>query len=143
MTGSRPVVFTAVGIAGYGVQMAALWLLAGQGRVAIVPATLLATELAVLHNFAWHVRWTWADRPAGPLATAMRLLRFNLANGGVSLAGGALLMPVLVHALGIHFLLANLLTVLACAVVNYAAGDRWVFVPAPGGPPLGNVPTDG
>ena len=130
MTGSRPVVFTVVGIVGFAVQTLALWMLAGHARMPVVPATLVATEIAVLHNFAWHVRWTWADRPAGPVATCLRLLRFNLANGGVSLLGAAALMPVLVHALGIHYLLANLLTVLACAVVNYAAGDRFVFVPS-------------
>jgi dolichol-phosphate mannosyltransferase len=130
MIGSRPVVFTLVGIVGYVVQMAALWLLAGRARLPIVPATLVATELAVLHNFAWHARWTWSDRPAGPLETVTRLVRFNLANGAVSLAGAALLMPVLVYALGVHYLLANLLTVLACAVINYVAGDRFVFVPS-------------
>ena len=129
--GARPVIFTAVGIIGYIVQSLALWGLAGAARMPIVPATLLATELAVLHNFAWHVRWTWADRPAGPGATAARLLRFNLANGGVSLVTGAALMPLLVHAAGLHFLLANLLTVCACAVINYLAGDRWVFALVP------------
>jgi putative flippase GtrA len=130
-TGARPMIFTLVGIIGYVVQSAALWALAGRAQMPIVPATLLATELAVLHNFAWHVRWTWADRPAGAAATAARLLRFNLANGGVSLVTGAALMPLLVHTLGLHFLLANLLTVCACAVINYFAGDRWVFAPAP------------
>jgi putative flippase GtrA len=57
----------------------------------------------------------------------MRLLRFNLANGGVSLAGGAALMALLVDAFGVHYLVANLVTVVACGVVNYLASDRWVF----------------
>ncbi len=130
MTGGRPVVFTVVGIVGYAVQTAALWLLAGRAGLGVVPATLLATELAVLHNFAWHARWTWADRPAGASSTAARLLRFNISNGGVSLAGGAVLMPMLVDGLGLHLLVANLMTVLACAAANYLSGDRWVFAPA-------------
>ena len=125
--GARPVIFTLVGIIGYAVQSAALWALAGRAQMPLVPATLLATEVAVLNNFAWHVRWTWADRPAGPADTAARLLRFNLANGGMSLVTGAVLMPVLVHALSLHYLLANLLTVSVCALANYVAGDRWVF----------------
>ena len=131
MTGRRPIVFTVVGIVGFAVQTVALWMLVGHARLPVVAATLVATEIAVLHNFAWHVQWTWADRPAGPVATGLRLLRFNLANGGVSLLGAAALMPVFVHGLGLHYLLANLLTVVACAVVNYLAGDRWVFAPAP------------
>lgn len=58
MTDRRPLVFGLVGVLGYVVQTAAIWALAGRLGVPIVPATLLATELAVLHNFVWHVRWT-------------------------------------------------------------------------------------
>jgi putative flippase GtrA len=125
--GARPAQFTLVGIGGFGVQTAALWLLIGQAGVPTLAATLLATELAVLHNFAWHVHVTWADRRTSPVSTAARLVRFNLANGGVSLAGAAILMPVLTDACGLHYLAANLVTVLACSVANYVAGDRWVF----------------
>jgi putative flippase GtrA len=120
-------VFTAVGVAGFALQTAALWLLVGRMGLPAVPATLMATEAAVLHNFAWHVRWTWADRPSGPREMAMRLLRFNVANGGVSLAGGAALMALLVDALGVHYLLANVVAVVICSAANYLAGDRWVF----------------
>jgi len=126
-TSSRPVAFIVVGVAGYVLQTAVLWLLVGRVGLPVVPATLLATETAVLHNFVWHLRWTWADRPTGPAAMVMRLLRFNLANGGVSLAGGAALMALLVNVLGVHYLAANLVTVVACGVVNYLASDRWVF----------------
>ena len=129
--GTRWLKFNAVGLAGVGVQLAALALFAKVFHWHYLAATAAAVEVAVLHNFAWHVRWTWADRPAGAVATAARLLRFNLANGGVSLLAGAALMPLLVHTVGLHFLLANLLTVCACAVINYLAGDRWVFAPAP------------
>jgi len=125
--GSRAVVFSAVGVAGYALQTAALWLLVGRMGLPVVPATLLSTEAAVLHNFVWHVRWTWADRPSGPRAMVMRLLRFNVANGGVSLAGGAALMALLVNAIGMHYLLANVVAVVICSVANYLASDRWVF----------------
>lgn len=128
---SRPVMFAAIGIAGYVLQTTALWLLAGRAALPVVPATVAATELAVLHNFFWHVRWTWSDRPSGTRETAMRLLRFNIANGGISLVGAAALTAVLVHGLGIHYLVANLATVLTCALANYLTGDRWVFREGP------------
>ena len=37
-------------------------------------AAMLAIELAALHNFVWHLRWTWGDRPGAPgdLAPAFR-----------------------------------------------------------------------
>jgi putative flippase GtrA len=123
----RPAVFTLVGVAGYAIQTLALWVGIGTLGLSVLPATLVATELAVLHNFAWHVRWTWADRPAALGGTLNRLVRFHVTNGAVSLAGGAVLMPALVNLAGLHFLPANLVTVLACASVNYLAGDRLVF----------------
>ena len=126
-TVSRAFIFAAVGAVGFALQTAVLWLLAGKAEMPVVPATLVATEAAVLHNFAWHVRWTWADRPVRPRALLGRLLRFNLANGGVSLAGGAALMAILVHGCGVHYLTANLASVLICSAVNFAASNGWVF----------------
>jgi putative flippase GtrA len=126
-THSRVGIFTLVGVIGYGVQTAVLWLLVGRLEMAVVPATLAATEAAVLHNFLWHVAWTWSDRPAGARAAAGRLVRFNLSNGGFSLVGGAAIMALLVDALGVHYLVANLAAVLAVAVVNFLASDRFVF----------------
>jgi len=132
-THSRVGIFTLVGVIGFGVQTAVLWLLVGRLEMAVVPATLAATEAAVLHNFLWHVAWTWSDRPAGARAAAGRLVRFNLSNGGFSLVGGAAIMALLVDALGVHYLAANLVAVLAVAVVNFFASDRFVFT-APASP---------
>jgi putative flippase GtrA len=90
----------------------------------------VATEAAVLHNFLWHLRWTWADRPAGARAAGWRLLRFNLSNGGFSLVGGAAIMALLVDALGVHYLLANVAAVLVVSIANFLASDRFVFTRA-------------
>jgi putative flippase GtrA len=124
---ARVGIFMIVGVIGYGVQTAVLWLLVGRGGMAVVPATLLATEAAVLHNFVWHLHWTWADRRAGARAVVGRLLRFNLSNGGFSLVGGAAIMALLVDALGVHYLAANLVAVIVVSVVNFLASDRFVF----------------
>jgi len=135
-TRSRAGIFTVVGVIGYGVQTAVLWLLVGRLGMTVVPATLAATEAAVLHNFFWHLGWTWADRPAGARAVAGRLIRFNLSNGGFSLVGGAAIMALLVDALGVHYLAANLAAVLLVSVVNFLASDRFVFtLPAGADPP--------
>jgi putative flippase GtrA len=123
-------IFTLVGVIGYGVQTAVLWLLVGRIGWAVVPATLVATEAAVLHNFLWHLGWTWADRPVGARAAGWRLLRFNLSNGGFSLVGGAAIMALLVDALGVHYLLANLAAVLVVSIANFLASDRFVFTRA-------------
>jgi len=141
-TRSRVGIFTVVGVIGYGVQTAALWLLVGRLDMAVVPATLLATEAAVLHNFLWHLGWTWADRPAGPRAVMGRLARFNLSNGGFSLVGGAAIMALLVDALGVHYLLANLAAVIVVSIANFLASDRFVFtLPLHTGKPAGRHTT--
>jgi putative flippase GtrA len=126
-TRSRVGIFAVVGIIGYGLQTAVLWLLVGRLGMAVVPATLVATEAAVIHNFLWHLGWTWADRPAGLRAACARLVRFNLSNGGFSLVGGAAIMALLVDALGVHYLAANLVAVLAVSIANFLASDRFVF----------------
>jgi len=141
-TRSRVTAFALVGVAGYVVQTAVLWLLVGRLGMAVVPATLVATEAAVLHNFLWHLGYTWADRPAGARAVVGRLVRFNVSNGGFSLVGGAAIMALLVDALGVHYMLANLAAVLAISIANFLASDRFVFtLPARQGEPGGRHTT--
>jgi putative flippase GtrA len=54
--------FNLVGGMGIGVQLLVLLALkTGLGMTYLV-ATGLAVEAAVIHNFLWHERFTWADR---------------------------------------------------------------------------------
>jgi putative flippase GtrA len=123
---SRFLKFNSVGIAGFALQLTLLALLLRLG-IHYLAATAIAVELTVVHNFAWHERWTWKDRPAGARERLARLWRFHAANGLVSLAGNVLLMRLLAGLLGWPPIQANLLAVLLCALVNFAASDRFVF----------------
>ena len=127
LTWRRSIVFAVVGVIGIGVQLAALWALVGRLGVPLLAATFLATEIAVLHNFAWHVHWTWADRPASASETLRRLVRFHVTNGLVSIVGNLLLMTLLTVHLRVHYLLANLISIGVCALVNLVVSDAWVF----------------
>ena len=110
------------------VQLAALEALTALG-LHYLWATGLAVEAAVLHNFMWHQRFTWSDRVGSRLAeTGVRLLRFHLSNGAISILGSLLLMRWLVGQLGMSVLVANLMTIAACSVGNFLASDRWVFL---------------
>lgn len=120
--------FNAVGIAGIGVQLLALTALKSGLKLNYLAATLFAVETAVLHNFVWHERWTWAERTrdnAGGIAG--RLIRFHLANGLISIAGNLVLMWFLVSRLSLHYFLANLIAIATCSIVNFLASDRLVF----------------
>jgi putative flippase GtrA len=124
----RPAKFAFVGAIGVVIQLAVLAALTALG-LHYLWATAFAVEAAVLHNFMWHQRFTWRDRGGSPSAeTGMRLLRFHLSNGAISILGSLLLMRWLVGQFGLKVLLANMLTIAACSVGNFLASDRWVFL---------------
>ena len=124
---ARWLVFNIVGIGGFVVQLGALALLTSGFGWPLPVATLVAVELAVLHNFFWHQRWTWRDRPSRRTSESVqRLVRFHAANGLVSLAGNVLITTALVHA-GLPVIPANVVATIACSFVNYFAGNLMVF----------------
>ena len=124
--GIRWLKFSAVGLLGMGVQLAVLAVLIRAGLHYLL-ATAIAVETALLHNYAWHHRWTWADRTATREAGAGRLLRFHLANGVVSIASNVMWMSLLTGAWGIPAVPANLLAISATSLLNFTLGERWVF----------------
>jgi putative flippase GtrA len=119
--------FQFVGVLGIGVQLAALAFLARALHMNEQLATILAVECAVLHNFVWHERWTWSDRGLTPDGLAGRLLRFHLANGLISIGGNLLFMQFYRGWLGIDLLIANLLSISSIFVLNFGAGNWFVF----------------
>jgi putative flippase GtrA len=126
MTGTplRWIKFNVVGMMGVAVQLLILSLLIRQG-VQYLLATAIAVEAAVLHNYAWHVRWTWLDRPGR--ASSGSFWRFHLANGLVSIASNVVLMRVFTGGLGMAVLVANPIAIAITSILNFALGDRWVF----------------
>jgi putative flippase GtrA len=119
--------FNLVGLFGIVLQLACLKLLLAAGAN-VYAATGLAVELAVLHNFAWHERFTWKDRPGGGRERLMRLLRFHLGNGAVSILGNMGLMWLFVGRLHMrHVLVANCLAIAICSILNFLLGEWFVF----------------
>ncbi|PYR22955.1 MAG: hypothetical protein DMF98_19375 [Acidobacteria bacterium] len=130
--------FITVGALGFVVQIAAFAILTTVGRWPWLPATIVAVELAVVHNFLWHDRWTWRDRsgarhPSSPAghrcveSRTTRFVRFNMTTGLTSIAGNAVLMAVSVGVMRLPGAAANVLAVVTMSVVNFVVSDRWVF----------------
>jgi len=115
--------FSAVGLIGAGVQLAALAILLKFG-VHYLLATALAVETALLQNYAWHRRWTWVERET----FTGRLLRFHIANGLISVTSNLAWMHVLPGLCGIPPVPANLAAIAATSLLNFVLGDRWVFL---------------
>ena len=114
--------FNAVGIGGAVLQVALLWALEFSG-VHYLLATAIAVEAALLHNFWWHVRWTWSDRRPS-------LLRFHVANGLVSMVSNLVWMRVFTGVLEMPVAGANVLAIGISSLLNFALSDRWVFAAA-------------
>lgn len=121
----RWIKFNAVGAGGIVVQLAVLTLLKVGLELNYLLATTLAVEAAIVHNYFWHERFTWLDRPTGN--AGVRFLKFNLTTGMFSIAGNVVLMRCFVTGLHLNFLLANVLTIATCSLLNFLVSDRFVF----------------
>jgi putative flippase GtrA len=124
----RWIKFNAVGGVGIVVQLAALAVLRSWLKLDYLLATGLAVEIAVIHNFLWHERFTWADRPVRrPMQSLVRLAKFNASNGAVSMVGNLGLMRLLVGEMKLNYVVANLIAIVVCSLVNFLLSDRFVF----------------
>lgn len=121
--------FTLVGVAGMAVQLGFLALLSCAMPGHYMVATAAAIEIALLHNFVWHLHYTWRDRLCRS-AVAGPLIRFQMSNGLVSMVGNLALMPVLVENARVPVIAANAIAILCCSIANFLLGDLWAFVQA-------------
>jgi putative flippase GtrA len=124
-TGVRWLKFNAVGAGGIAVQLLALAGLKSGLRMDYLLATAFAVEAAVVHNYFWHERFTWADRTGG--SSWLRFVKFNLTTGLFSILGNVLVMRVLVGGIHLNYFAANMLTIATCSIVNFLVSDRFVF----------------
>lgn len=122
--------FNLVGGMGIIVQFVALFLLKTSLHFNYLAATAIAVEAAVVHNFVWHERFTWADRTRVDRRwrrSLTRLLRFNLTTGAVSILGNLALMKVMVGQGHLNYLLANAVAIILCSLANFLVSEVWVF----------------
>ena len=122
---ARWVRFNLVGVVGFAVQSVALVLLVKKAHLDAAAAAPLAVEIAILHNFVWHERFTWREHRGGRLLR--RLCLFHAGNGMVSIVGNGLLLWLLIDVGRSPLLVANCAAVALCSVVNFLIGDRFVF----------------
>ena len=120
----RWIVFNSVGANGISRKLRCFVLVSIAG-LHYLPATALAVEAAVLHNFLWHENWTWADREkVNRNRWFRRIVYFHLANV-VSMAGNMLLMRYFVGTLEMHYIPSNLIAIALCAVLNFRQETGW------------------
>jgi putative flippase GtrA len=124
----RWLAFNMVGLVGIGVHLGVLTTMTMGFGWNYLASTALAVEIAILHNFFWHERWTWADQIGRQFNSRMkRLARFHAANGAISFVGNLILMWFFVGTLRLNPAVAGLLAISICSLANFYASDRWVF----------------
>lgn len=120
-------IFNLVGLLGFGIQLLALFVFKVDVGLDYRLATACAVEVALIHNFLWHERVTWADIASRRHGVWSRLFRFHAANGLISIVGNVVFTWTLAMWAKMPYLLANAVSVVICSLLNFAVGDRFVF----------------
>jgi putative flippase GtrA len=115
-----------VAVLGFAVQVILIELLAHNLAWPMTPSTVVAVEVAVLHNFFWHERWTWRHRTTGS-NRLQRLALFHATNGLTSIAGNVAFTEILLHTSTMNSLARSGVSVALTGVLNFIAADRLVF----------------
>ena len=118
--------FNLVGAMGMVVQLSALAFLTRLTDGHYLFASAAAVELALIHNFVWHLHYTWRDR-RDESARPIQFVRFHLSNGMISMVGNLLLMRMLVDKVRMPVLAANVIAILCCSIANFFLGNNWTF----------------
>jgi putative flippase GtrA len=125
-TAGRVFWFGVVGASGIAVNTAALWLLADPAALGLqyLLAAVLATQVSTTWNFLLIDRLVY--RGAKARSATVRYLAFSGANNLLLLLRVPML-ALLVTGVGMHYLAANLLTLLVTFVARFLASDRFIF----------------
>lgn len=117
--------FHAVAALGMVLQLALLQALSGAAGWNYLWATLVAVEAAIVHNFFWHERWTWAT--AGLPGVTSRFWKYQLGTGMLSLVSNLFAMRLLAGEFGLPLLLANGVAIVVSGLINFLLGEFVVF----------------
>jgi putative flippase GtrA len=119
--------FNLVGLLGIVTQLTTLTILNRAIPARYLLTSTFAVELTLLHNFLWHLHYTWPQTRLTRRAATSALLRFHLSNGLISLLGNLAFMHLFVHSAHLPVLLANAITIATCGLANFLLAHHWVF----------------
>jgi putative flippase GtrA len=121
-------IFNLVGFGGFVLQIGTVAVLTRVFGCPSIVSTAIGLEVAALHNFVGHSRWTWNER--SPVDTAgswtVRFVRYQVAKT-VSLAASLSITTLLVYFAHLPVELASAMAVVICALPNYFVAEHLVF----------------
>lgn len=128
----RFVKFSIVGLSGMIINLVALYVSQEVLFKNIDPEVLrlnlslgLAIFLATINNYLWNRTWTWLDRKGKTkYGFFPQMGQYFIACG---LAIGLQFAFTLLLAQFMHYLIANIISIVLAAVLNYLLNDIWTF----------------
>ena len=125
-TTRRALEFAAVGVSGIAINSAALWLLADPANLGAnyIAAAVTATQVSTTWNFL--LTDSVVYRGPKRMGLARRYITFSAASNLMLLVRVPLL-AALVTGFGMHYLVANLITLLLSFVARFATADRLIY----------------
>ncbi|TFV52874.1 GtrA family protein [Blastococcus sp. TF02A_35] len=120
--------FAAVGALGTVVNLALMWLLMREAGLHYLPSAVLATEIAIVHNFVLQERFVFADLRDGRHGRWMRALHSLLYNNADALARLPLL-ALLVELLAVPSVLAQAVTLAVAFLARFFFVSTVTYAP--------------
>jgi len=112
-----------------GVNTACLYLFKGVMGIPLIPASVLAIEIAILHNFIWLRYWAWSDRKAEGVRPPFfkQLAIYNLATGAVDLTANVSILWLLATFAGVQYLIANIIGMILGPFIKFWINEKLIF----------------
>jgi dolichol-phosphate mannosyltransferase len=123
---ARFVRFGVVGASGVVVNQGLLMLLHGSFGAPLLLASIIAIEVSILTNFLLNHVWTWRLSLRVP-GLLRRCLQYHAAAVMAAFAGNVIVLMAAVELFGVDYRLANLVGIAVGTVINFTAGELWIF----------------
>ena len=119
----RMLAFALIGVSGLIPNAIALWELSSLAGMHYVPAAIIATQVAIAWNLGLTELLFSRRRHRRPVS---RVVRFFLL-GNADLALRMPVLAVLVDQVGVHYLVANVLTFIVSFLIRWIVVDRMIY----------------
>jgi putative flippase GtrA len=136
--------FGMVGASGVVVNQSLLMALHGGLGWPLLPSSLIAIETAIISNFVLSAIWIWRYDFGGSFRRiGHKFGQYQLATLFSSLIVNASVLHALVYLFGVDYRIANLGGIAAGMLLNFLAGELWVFRPPSSGDEIAQESSDG
>ncbi len=115
--------FGVVGLTGIFVNEGLLWFFTEIVGLFYLFSGIIAVEASIISNFIFNDIWTFKDMRNGTFMN--RMLKFNVARWLIIVVNLGILLGLTM--LGMHYLIANLIGIIAATALTYTSSLKWVW----------------